>query len=62
MVGVFLVAAVVTAVAIPPALMLDRRKRMLGPAGPAGDDPATGRDPVPSGAPEPDARPEPADA
>jgi MFS family permease len=48
MVGVFLVAAVVTAVAIPPALMLDRRKRMLGGAG---------SEPVPSGAPEPDAGP-----
>ncbi len=46
MVGVFLVAAAVTAVAIPPALMLDRRKRMLGGAG---------SDPVPSGAPDPDA-------
>ena len=31
MVGIFLVAAVVTAAAIPPALLLDRR-RMLGPA------------------------------
>jgi hypothetical protein len=53
MVGVFLVAAVVTAVAIPPALMLDRRKRMLGDAG---------SDPVPSGAPDPDAGSQPADA
>ncbi|MEI7742673.1 MAG: MFS transporter [Chloroflexota bacterium] len=34
MVGIFLVAGVVTAVAIPPALLLDRRRRMLGPAGP----------------------------
>jgi MFS family permease len=49
MVGVFLVAAVVTAVAIPPALMLDRRKRMLGGAG---------SEPVPSGAAEPDAEPD----
>jgi MFS family permease len=46
MVGVFVVAAVVTAVAIPPALMLDRRRRMLGDAG---------SEPVPRGAPEPDA-------
>ncbi len=45
MVGVFLVAAVVTAVAIPPALLLDRR-RMLGSTGPvptrAGAAPAQG--------------------
>ncbi len=34
MVGVFLVAAVVTAVAVPPSLLLDRRRRMLAPAGP----------------------------
>ena len=51
MVGVFLVAAVVTAVAIPPALLLDRR-RMLGSTGPvptpAGAAPA-------QGAPDPDA-------
>jgi hypothetical protein len=33
MVGVFLVAAVVTAIAVPPSLLLDRRKRMLAPAG-----------------------------
>ncbi len=38
MVGVFLVAAVVTALAIPPSLVLDRRRRMLAAAGP---DPAT---------------------
>jgi MFS family permease len=38
MVGVFLVAAVVTALAVPPSLLLDRRRRMLAPAGP---DPAT---------------------
>ena len=46
MVGVFMVAAVVTAVAIPPSLLLDRRRRMLGEGGP---------DPVPIGAAEPDA-------
>ena len=47
MVGVFLVAAVVTAVAVPPSLLLDRRRRMLAPPGTA---------PVPSasGAPDPD--------
>jgi MFS family permease len=50
MVGVFLVAAVVTAAAIPPSLMLDRRRRMLGD---------TGSDPVPSGAPDPDAGADP---
>jgi MFS family permease len=33
MVGVFLVAAVVTAVAVPPSLLLDRRGRMLAPPG-----------------------------
>ena len=41
MVGVFLVAAVVTALAVPPSLLLDRGRRMLAPAG---------RDPAPSGA------------
>ena len=41
MVGVFLVAAVVTALAVPPSLLLDRRRRMLAPAG---------GDPAPSGA------------
>lgn len=35
MVGIFLVAAGVTAAAIPPALLLDRRRRMLGEAGDA---------------------------
>ena len=45
MVGIFLVAAVVTAVAIPPSLLLGRRRRMLGAAGP---------EPAPSGAAEPD--------
>ncbi len=53
MVGIFMVAAVVTAVAIPPALLLDRRKRMLGDAG---------SDPVPTGAPKADAGSQPADA
>jgi MFS family permease len=49
MVGIFLVAAVVTAVAIPPSLLLDRRRRMLhGETGPE-------RDPVLSGAAQPDA-------
>jgi MFS family permease len=45
MVGIFLVAAGVTAAAIPPALLLDRRRRMLGPVG---------ADPASSGAAEPD--------
>jgi hypothetical protein len=45
MVGIFLVAALVTAAAIPPSLLLGRRRRMLGAAGPQ---------PVPSGAAEPD--------
>jgi MFS family permease len=53
MVGIFLVAAGVTAAAIPPALLLDRRKRMLGDAG---------REPVPSGAADPDAGSQPVDA
>jgi MFS family permease len=34
MVGIFLVAGGVTALAIPPALLLDRRRRMLGEAEP----------------------------
>jgi MFS family permease len=52
MVGVFLVAAVVTALAIPPSLLLDRR-RMLGAAGPA---PAPGgAASPPNGAIDPDA-------
>ena len=42
MVGIFLVAAGVTALAVPPALLLDRRRRMLGTGAPA---------PVPSAAP-----------
>jgi hypothetical protein len=45
MVGVFLVAAIVTAVAIPPSLLLGRRRRMLAPDG------APDREPVP--VPEP---------
>ena len=45
MVGVFLVAAVVTAVAIPPSLLLGRRRRMLAPDG------SPAREPVP--VPEP---------
>lgn len=55
MVGVFLVAAVVTAVAIPPSLLLDRRRRMLGSAG---ADPAPGAPaaPGPSGAAQPHGR------
>jgi hypothetical protein len=53
MVGIFLVAAVVTAVAIPPSLLLDRRRRMLdAEAGPE-------REPVPSGAAQPDAASQP---
>lgn len=45
MVGIFLVAAVVTAAAVPPALLLDRRQRMLAPSDPdpgpdAADQPA----------------------
>jgi MFS family permease len=47
MVGVFLVAAVVTAIAIPPSLLLDRR-RMLGAARPV-PNPDRG-DPAPDGA------------
>lgn len=35
MVGIFLAAAAVTAVAVPPSLLLDRRRRILGPAGAA---------------------------
>jgi MFS family permease len=45
MVGIFLVAAVVTAVAIPPSLLLGRRRRMLAPDG------SPDREPVP--VPEP---------
>ena len=37
MVGIFLVAAVVTAVAIPPALLLDRRRRSLAADGGSGE-------------------------
>ena len=33
MVGIFLAAAVVMATAVPPSLLLDRRRRILGPAG-----------------------------
>jgi len=58
MVGIFLVAAVVTALAIPPALLLDRRRRMLAPAGTS---PAlAGTSPAPSGAAQPDAALQPA--
>ncbi len=46
MVGVFLVAAVVTAAAIPPSLLLDRRRRILN---------EPGADRIPIGAAEPDA-------
>jgi MFS family permease len=49
MVGVFLVAAVVTAVAVPPSLLLDRRRRMLGA-------PGTEPDASASGAPDQDGR------
>jgi hypothetical protein len=52
MVGVFLVAAVVTVVAIPPALLLDRR-RMLGSAVPVPN--PGGGNPAPDGAADPDA-------
>jgi hypothetical protein len=52
MVGVFLVAAVVTAVAIPPALLLDRR-RMLGSAVPVTN--PDGGNPAKDGAADPDA-------
>ena len=52
MVGVFLVAAVVTAVAIPPALLLDRR-RMLGSAVPVPN--PDGGNPATDGAADPDA-------
>ena len=52
MVGVFLVAAVVTALAIPPSLLLDRR-RMLGATGPVST--AGGAAPAPNGAIDPDA-------
>jgi MFS family permease len=44
MVGIFLVAAMVTAAAIPPSLLLGRRRRMLGASDP---------EPAPSGAAEP---------
>jgi MFS family permease len=47
MVGIFLVAAVVTAVAIPPSLVLDRRRRRMLPDGEA--------DASRSGDPDPDA-------
>ena len=52
MVGVFLVAAVVTALAIPPSLLLDRR-RMLGATGPVSS--AAGAASTPNGAIDPDA-------
>jgi MFS family permease len=54
MVGVFLVAAVVSATAVPPALLLGRRRRILGPIGP---DSASSGGPDPDGASslEPDA-------
>jgi MFS family permease len=60
MVGVFLVAAGVTALAVPPALLLDRRRRMLASgepvpalAGAPGDDGAD--EPVPESRTGPDA-------
>ena len=43
MVGVFLVAAVVTAAAVPPALALDRPRRMLPDDGLQHDDPTSAR-------------------
>jgi MFS family permease len=46
MVGIFLVAAAVTAIAVPPSLVLDRRGRRMLPGG--------GPDPDPSGEPHPD--------
>jgi hypothetical protein len=46
------VAAVVTALAIPPSLLLDRR-RMLGATGPVAT--AGGAAPAPNGAIDPDA-------
>jgi MFS family permease len=49
MVGIFLFAAVVTAVAIPPSLVLDRRRRRMLPDGEA--------DASRSGEPDPDAAP-----
>ena len=52
MVGVFLVAAVVTAFAIPPSLLLDRR-RMLGSTGPVPT--PGGAATTPSGVIDPDA-------
>ncbi len=52
MVGVFLVAAVVTALAVPPALLLDRR-RMLGATGPVST--PGGAAPAPNGGIDPDA-------
>ena len=56
MVGIFLVAAIVTAAAIPPSLLLGRRRRMLGAAGP---EPAPSPAVEPHGASDndPDARP-----
>ncbi len=45
MVGIFLAAAAVTAVAVPPSLLLDRRRRILGPAG-AADAPDDAVDPA----------------
>jgi MFS family permease len=50
MVGIFLVAAGVTAIAVPPALLLDRRRRMLGSGQPV---------PIPDGAPGADGVAEP---
>ena len=52
MVGIFLVAGGVTAIAVPPALLLDRR-RMLAPKG---------ADPTPDGAPGADGADDPAPA
>jgi hypothetical protein len=50
MVGIFLVAAGVTALAVPPALLLDRRRRMLA-----------GREPGPAPADVPETDPQDAD-
>jgi hypothetical protein len=59
MVGIFLVAAVVTAVAIPPSLVLDRRRRRMLPTGDAehatDGDAEHATDPTPTGDPDPDA-------
>jgi hypothetical protein len=57
MVGIFLVAGGVTAIAIPPALLLDRRRRMLGTRAPAvGPSETPGADGPRDPAPEPEAQ------